>query len=963
MNKIILYKKSYTILNNTSALKRHARFAPYSFITGFLILVLMGCSTKKNTVMTRNYHNLTSHYNVYFNAYEIKREAHKKIESSYQDDFNSFLPIDIYTQKEVARRLLPDMDKVIKKCSKVITMHSITAKPKRKSRGRMTEKQREFSKKNEFNKWIDDAYFLMGQAYYLKHDRFPAIQNFEYVIKQFPEDGLKQDANLWLAKTHLALNDYNTSKDILDRLEADPELPDRLKGDIAALWADWYLAQNQYDEAIAELTEAARLTKDKKKLVRYAYLTAQLLEKEEDFAQASLKYEEVLSLGPDYRMAFNAKINRAKLYEGDSDIGKEIRKQLEKMLRDDKNIEFLDQVYYALAELDMKEGLVDAAIEKYKLSAQASVDNFHQKSLSYLALGKIYYARPEYLSAQIYYDSCLLTLPETFDNRIAVQKLGLSLNILAENLRLITREDSLQAVAAMPEDEREALIKIKMDEAKAAEEARKQLEEEERQNGRSGYRMAGGSGRSGGPGGLAMAPGSMNQGSGMGDGMGGGMDGSGMSNALAGANSQWYFYNPTTLSYGQAEFSKRFGRRKLEDNWRRSNKGISSNMGDLSTEGEEGDINTPSVKSNAGQFQPTQRDYYVADLPLNDTLIAESNERIQGALFNVGKVFKDELKKEEEAVTYFETLLARFPETDRLLFTYYNLYQVFKANGNVERENYYKDLILSRFPESRSAKIISNPNYFKEIEDARLKVVGFYKDTYEDFKAGLYEQVISNCEKADTAFGLNQMRDKFGLLKVMSMAALDPENKAVLTNRLNDLIFKYPESEVKETAGIMLAYLENGPADLSKKPGKSAGLSIGKVEQAVEEEAADYVFEEETVHFYVAVVSRRSQDLNRLNFNISNFNVENYDQDFFEVASTPMNEDLMIITVKNFPNLKAGMDYYHALLADPQVFTEFKETDFRHFIISRTNYNLFYKNKNVFRYIQFFNENYLSKEQ
>ncbi|MCK5820292.1 MAG: tetratricopeptide repeat protein, partial [Bacteroidales bacterium] len=810
-------------------------------------------------------------------------------------------------------------------------------------------------RQNEFNKWIDDAYLLMGQAYYYKHDKFPAITNFEYVIQQFPNDGLKQDANLWLAKSHSALEDYNVSKEILDRLEADPELSDRIKGDLAIVRAQWHLMQDEYSEAIPYLSEAVTYTRNKKKLIRYTYIIAQLLEKEEDFAQASLKYEEVIKLNPEYRMAFNAKINRAKLYEGDADTGKEIRKQLEKMLNDDKNLEFLDQIYYALAELDMKEELVEVAIEKYKLSAQSSIDNYHQKSLSYLALGRIFYGRPEYIPAQLYYDSCMLTLPEEFPDRESVENLSLSLNLLADNLNMIHREDSLQEIAAMPEDEREALIKIKMDEAKAAEEERIRLETQERVNGRSSFR----SGGSGSAGSLAMRPGG--PGGSRGGGMTGGLDG-GMSGNIGGATSQWYFYNPTTLSYGQADFAKRFGRRKLEDNWRRSNKGISSSMGDMSTEGEEGDISTPTVKSNAGQYQPTQRDYYIADLPLSDTLVQESNDRIQTALFNVGKVFKDELLKESEAIEYFEKLLHRFPETDRLLFAYYNLYQIFIAQGDPDRIEYYKGLILSRFPDSRSAKIISNPNYFKEIEAARIKVVGYYTETYAAFIDENYDLVISNCELADTAFGLNHMRDKFGLLKVMSMGAIDPDNTALLTNRLNDLLFKYPESEVKETANILLDFLKEGPSGFAEDDASIGGLSIGKIDKSVVEELEDYSFDNEDVHFYVAVVSRRSQDLNRLNFNISNFNVDNYDQDFFEVASVPMNEDLMIITVKNFSDAKIGLNYYYALLADPTVFSEFNETDFRHFIISRSNYSLFYKNKNVFRYIRFFKENYLDKD-
>ena len=35
---------------------------------------------------------------------------------------------------------------------------------------------------------------------------------------------------------------------------------------------------------------------------------------------------------------------------------------------------------------------------------------------------------------------------------------------------------------------------------------------------------------------------------------------------------KWYFYNPATLSFGMSEFRKKWGKRKLEDNWRRKDK-------------------------------------------------------------------------------------------------------------------------------------------------------------------------------------------------------------------------------------------------------------------------------------------------------------------------------------------------------------------------------------------------------
>ena len=943
---------------------RAYRYIVYIIIAG---LIISGCSTKKNTLVSRNYHNMTSHYNIYFNAYETYREGFKKVELNYQDDFNQIIPITIYSQEEVARRLMSDMEKAKKKCSKLITMHSIKARPKI-GRGVKSERQKVFARKNDYNKWIDDSYFLMGKTYYFQHDFFPAIRNFEYVIRQYPNDGLKEEATLWLAKTHLELKNYAQAKDILDRLEAVPDFSKSIQSELPATIADWYLRQDRVSEAIGFLSEAAELTDSKKLRTRYYFILGQLFEKEEDFTQASIKYGQVLELNPDYKMAFNAKINRARLYQGGSDDGKDIRRQLEKMLKDEKNLEYLDQIYYALAEIDIKEGNMADAIENYKLSTQYSYNNNHQKSLSFLALGKLYYEKPQYIESSSFYDSCVLVMPEEFPGYEEIKNHAYGLSLLADNLKIIKIEDSLLQLAAMPSGDLDKLIAEKIEEAKKIEEEKKRLEEEERFNQRSGsYRRYGQGGNfSGAPGGMNMGLGQMGSNLGasqLGSNMGmGGNNPEGMGGGLSGGSGQWYFYNPTTLSFGESEFIKRFGRRKLEDNWRRSNKKISSSISDISTEGEEGDIQAVSTESKSKSFQPTTREYYIADLPFTDSAKVESNKRIETAIFNVGKIFTDELDKPDESVEYFIMLNERYPETEKLLYSYYNLYQLYKKAPNPEQEEVYKNLILTGFPDSRSAMIIKNPNYFEDIETARLEVKAYYVETYRAYLNRQYDQVLNNCGFADTGFLLNPIRDKFGLLQVMANAKLQPDNKEFLKDELNSLVFKFPESEVADPARNLIGYLENGPSDFVK-PGQKPGLRIGAIDDnAGETEEANYTFSENTVHYYIVILASNTGDVNRLKYNISSYNVENYDQDFFEVKSKVLADNLIMISVKNFPDSKSGLDYYRGLLADKVVFADYNETDFRHFVISKANYAIFFKNKNVFNYIRFFNENYLKQE-
>jgi tetratricopeptide (TPR) repeat protein len=413
-------------------------------------------------------------------------------------------------------------------------------------------------------------------------------------------------------------------------------------------------------------------------------------------------------------MAFNARINRARLFQGGVQAGAGIRKELMKMLKDVKNIEYLDQVYFALAELEMKEGNESEGVGFYKKSIWNNTTNATQKAVSYLALASYYYTRNDYVPAGAYYDSCSQSLPETYPDYQKIVAFAGDVKMLADNLGIAQREDSLQKVAKMPAGDREKLIAGLVAEAQRKEDEIKAAAEEERLNVQSG-RMNGmnsmtgmnnrgtfGSQRSGNQ--LSQ----VSQISGSGQDFGSASSGE---NSTQSGSSSWYFYNPASISFGSIEFIKFWGRRKLEDNWRRSNKKVISEAGDLSSEGETGEISTPAVAAKTNAFKPNQREFYINDLPLNDTLLRESNTRIVQSFLNAGKIFKEQLNRPNEAIEYFDRLNKRFPEDERLLFSYYNMYQIYTVLKNDTQIKIYKDLILQKFPDSRSAKIISNPDY------------------------------------------------------------------------------------------------------------------------------------------------------------------------------------------------------------------------------------------------------------
>lgn len=943
-----------------------------------ILMVAGSCSTKKNTVVTRGYHNLTSHYNIYFNAYDTYYQGIKKSESSFKDDYSNQLPLFIYSSKEATRISSADMDKTVKKCSKVIGMHSIKAKPKLK-KGARSDREKEFYRQNEFVKWVDDAFLLMGKANFYKRDFFPAIETFEYVLSHFPDGGLSDEASLWLAMTQLELKRYPESQQILNRLQADPKFNSKLKPQLEAVYADWYLRQGDLVMAIPLLEVSAREYPGKSQKTRISFVLGQVYEKSKDSVNASKWFGIVNKMNPPYEMAFNARINRARLFQGGDQAGAGIRKELMKMLKDAKNIDYLDQVYFALAELEMKEGREPEAIAFYKKSIENNISNATQKGISFLALARYYYAKEDFIPAGQYYDSVSQSLPETYQDYQKIIALAEDVKLLSENLSVAQREDSLQGVAKMPSADREALIAGKMAEAQKKEDEAKALAEEERLNVQSG-RMKGMNTMSGmnnrgtfgnqqrntgstraGLGNQTGVP-LMDAGSGeFGSNSMGSMGSMGNmgGNSNTSGSSAWYFYNPAAISFGSIEFIKFWGRRKLEDNWRRSNKKVISEAGDLSSEGETGEISTPAAAAKLNAFKPTQKEYYLNDLPMNDTLMRESNQRVAQAFLNAGKIFKDELTRPYDAIHYLDSLNRRFPEDERLLFSYYNLYQIYTALQNESEVKRYKDLILMKFPDSRSAKIISNPNYFKELDDERAMVMKFYEKTYMDYRQKAFASVLADCTRADTAFKVNPIRDKFGLLRIMAFAKQNPADTAGLVKSINDLVFKYPQSEVAEPAKNLLNYIQKGPSSSIGKTTRR--IQVGRADPTQEQVAVAYVADEAATHFYVVVVSSVSVDVGKLKFRISNFNVEKYNEDFFEVASSVLDGELQIITVKNFNTKKDGMNYYEAVTTDPKVFEGMKDTDYRHFIITKDNYTLLYKNKNVFQYYQFFRDNYLKE--
>lgn len=883
-------------------------------IIAFLIIATQfSCSTKKNSFTRRVYHNLTAHYNAYWNGNESFKEGLRTLDENVKDNYTMVLPVYKYGTKQDAQSITPNMDRAIEKASKVIQRHSM------------------YFHRKEWVRWIDDSYMLIGKSYLYKKEFSSARRTFEFVTNRFSKEDSRYLAELWLARTYNQNEEFEKSESILDNLNKsirNGNAPQKLEREFVMVYANFYILQQQYGDAIQYLERAIQLNSKKKNKNRLRFILAQVYQEIGELEKAADMYELVIRKNPPYEMAFNAKINLAKTYDAKSSNRSMIVKKLKKMLKDDKNEEYRDQIYYALAEIYLKDNQMEQGIEYLTLSVARSVSNDYQKSISSLKLAEIHFKQPEYSLAQAYYDTAMQFLPEDYPNYEELQKKTEVLTDLITNLQAIQVQDSLQRMAAMPEDERNAIIdkiikKIAEEEARQAEMERERrqslsmLEQTNRQQNRNMQRSGG-----------------------------------------------WYFSNPQAVSFGFSEFSKKWGRRKLEDLWRLSNKKLTS-FGDEGEEVAAADSTGADSTAVAMETDPKKRDFYLQDLPMTEEQMAESNAVIEDALYNIGYIYKDGLKNNEKSTEAFEELIGKFPEHEHKLQVYYQLYKNYEAVPDQEKADYYKNLIVQDFPDSDYAKIIVDPNYNLVLEAQRNAASQLYENTYKAYKNNQYYLVINNYNEAATKYQESKLIPKFEFLKAMSLGKI--QNLDTLASSLQMLVDSFPDNEVTPLAQDILARLrpdENGNMQLEDKPVTGTGdESSGETSGSdTEEFTTVYKTNKDAVHFFMALADASKTNINALKIRISDFNTKFFKTKQLKINSLVFQNDIQIITVGNFENAQQAMDYYDAIINNDYITSQLQNVDESAFTISVDNYPIFYREKNIEDYYKYFNKFYLDKK-
>lgn len=859
-----------------------------------LVLLAVGCSTRKNTMTRRAFHNLTAHYNAYFNGEQALKQGVNQIRDAHVDNYEEILPVFRLADEAASIAAGPDFDRAIKKSAKVVQKHSM-----------------EFNG-TEYNNWIDDAYLLMGKAQFYKQEYLLSKRLFNFVMSKYRNHDQVYNAMIWKARVDVLRGNYEQALNSLEEVhfyDRRGRVSKKSKRLYTRVLAQLYIETGNHSKAIQWLDQAIKVNNKKDIVTRLMFIKAQVLLADGQKELATKAFRKVIDKNPSYDLTFYSKINIAKSYQKGQNSDYDIKEELQEMLKDAKNKEYKDVIYYALSQIALQENDMAARIEYLQKSVSKSLNNNRQKAVSALELGDVYFDRKQYELSQNYYDSAMNVLPKKFPDADSLKMRHDVLSALVDNLMNIERQDSLQRIAAMPQAERETFILDLIQQIK--EDERKQREEEQRRLN-------------------AMREAEMDR----------------ARQQQTVGKGEWYFYNNQSKSFGFTEFQKRWGERKLEDNWRLSNKASMSFAGDGS------DPLDQMIRDSLSKEGFTAKDvgYYLADLPLTDSLMAVSDSIIKQSLFDLGLIYQEDLKNYSKAVDTYEELTQRFPQSKYTLRAYYHLYQNYQKLGDTAQANQWKSRILNEYADSDYAKIIQNPDYFKKQEKQLNAEEAFYKEAWTAYQNQQYSQVITLADTGISKYGDDEVASRLALLRAFAKGHV--ADSSAYTDALRYVTVNYRKTPSANAAQQILDYLE---------PEKSDGKLTQKDKEDSQTTESYYKYQPESMQLYIAVFDVKGLKVNELKGDYSDFNKESASLENLSVNSVYLDSRRQMLTISRFDNAAAALKYYKTVQASERLKKYFDQQQGKHFILSVNDYSRFYKKKKTDEYLKFFEKNYLKR--
>jgi tetratricopeptide (TPR) repeat protein len=874
-----------------------------------IILMITSCSTQKNTFPNRAYHTVTSKFNVNFNGKEALKSGETELAKKNKDNYTALLPIYYYPAKEDLASIFPSMDKAIEKASKSIYKHSMLIRGK------------------EYVKTMDDAYMIMGKAYFYKQDYVQAQRIFSYITNSYKGSGwnCEDEALILGVRAALRQNYYSRAQALLN--EAQYAIYDQKSKKLNVLFsaaaAEYQLTAPDGDvlTAIDYIQDAIANNPDKEFKTRLYFILGQLYESLQQFPEAQKNFAKVIKSSPAYDMEFSAQMHLANNYDGTPDSKNTILKEMKRMLDEKKNEDYKDQIYFAISEIYRIDKEKEEQMKNLALSVSHYTNNDYQRTYSAITLADIYFEDELYIESQAYYDTALLSLPKNYPNYAMIVKKANTLKGLVENLQIVMLQDSLQRIAKLNDSQRSSWVNQMI--SKFTENERRAAQEE-------AARM------------LAL------------------QSTAGMSNINStSSNGKWYFYNQALVTAGKNEFYTRWGNRKLEDNWRVSNKQQLS-IEDMSV------LNDPSLEKDSTEYDdagnpikkretdPKKAEYYTQDLPLTQEAIDSSNLKIANALYNAAIIYMDQLNDIRRSNETFEKLITRFPDDKLALPSYYILYLNYLHANNPKFET-PKNIILTKYPDTDFAKLILDPDYYEKIAEKNKELEIKYEAVFQTYQQKQWSRTIQLANEAIPLCNDKNLKAKYEYIRAVAIGQTFGEDS--LRKKLNYIIREYPKTQIEDLARTYLSMLST-PAN-TPQLSDSASVANNAGQGGVLN--GPFQYKPNELHYVVVLIDVSKYAVLDIKNDINAFNKEFFRLQNFNMNSFYINQNEQMITIARFKNKETSMEYYNSISKNIKFASKIGDASIKIYPMSATNYTTYYNKVDQRSFYKEFFETYYLK--
>lgn len=857
-----------------------------------LALALGSCSTKKNTPVSRQWQAFTTRYNVYFNGDEHYKETLKAMEQAYEDDYTRILLT--HPAEARADNKLPqpagDFKRTIEKMQKAIQLHSIKKKPAKKS---STPKEKAFRARDEFNPFLHNAWMMMGKAQYQNGDFLGAASTFFYISKHFTWlPAIVTEARLWQARCYCAMDWDYEAENVLHLVKGNQLTSKSLRNLYNLVQANYLVRTDKFKEAIPFIEKAAASAKGSQKNRLY-FLLGQV------YAHLGMNdkaYEAYKRAGSGastlYRTKFNARIKRSEVFTG-RNIAPEVR-SLRAMTRYERNKEFLDQIYYAIGNLYLSRKDTAEAKKNYLLAVEKSTRNGIDKALAQLALGNIYFAEQDYVAAQPCYSQAVPLLPDNYPDYANLKRRSDVLDELGVYAGNVELQDSLLTLSKMTPEEQ-----LKVAERLVAELKKKEKEEAEAAA-REEF--------------MANRPDA------------GLTDNAAAPNFQMNTDKSWYFYNTMTKNAGKTEFQRKWGARKLEDDWRRRNKtSYATETEEPEYAEEETEAGEPADSTALAEQKkladlasdPHNPEYYLKQIPSTPEEIRISNDVIQEGLYNMGVILKDKLDDYAAARKEFNELDERYPDNIYRLDAYYNMYLMAVRENDVAQAERWRSRIIADFPDSPYGKAMLDPDYFLKLREMHARQEQMYEEAYSAYLGDNNNRVHNLTQEMEKDYPLSKILPKFVFIDALSYLTQGDNTK--FQERLAYLLDKWPDTDMTPMAGSILKNLKEGKipnAGLSNTRGLlwDTRLTTNSDQNATGSDGQPARFERDPnkPQYLVFAFPRDSISANQVLYDVARFNFSSFVVKDFDLE--PMSfGNVGLLIVKGFANMRE-LEHYRSVM-------------------------------------------------